>query len=146
MAALAIAVGLQTHAMPQANAQIGLVEFFAGAAGRTIVIELVAYACAAGLFVVPIFAAVQTWAAEDRRARVIGAINALSSLYMVAGLVAVTLLLKLTGLDESIALVLLGLANVVAAIYFFRRLPADFVAFALRLLWRLASAARGGRP
>jgi acyl-[acyl-carrier-protein]-phospholipid O-acyltransferase/long-chain-fatty-acid--[acyl-carrier-protein] ligase len=138
MAALAIAVGLQTHAMPQANAQIGLVEFFASAAGRTIVIEFVAYACAAGLFVVPIFAAVQTWATEDRRARVIGAINALSSLYMVAGLVAVTLLLKLTGLDESIALVLLGLANVVAAIYFFRRLPADFVAFALRLLWRLA--------
>jgi acyl-[acyl-carrier-protein]-phospholipid O-acyltransferase/long-chain-fatty-acid--[acyl-carrier-protein] ligase len=138
MAGLAIAVGLQTSAMPQASAQIGLVEFFSGAAGRTIVIELIAYACAAGLFVVPIFAAVQTWAGEDRRARVIGAVNTLSSLYMVAGSVATMLLLKLTGLDESIALVLLGLANVVAAIYCFRRLPANFVAFALRIVWRLA--------
>jgi acyl-[acyl-carrier-protein]-phospholipid O-acyltransferase/long-chain-fatty-acid--[acyl-carrier-protein] ligase len=138
MAGLAIAVGLQTSAMPQASAEIGLVEFFGGAAGRTIVIELIAFACAAGLFVVPIFAAVQTWAGEDRRARVIGAVNTLSSIYMVAGSVAAMLLLKLAGLDESIAFVLLGLANVVAAIYFFRRLPANFVAFALRILWRLA--------
>ena len=138
MAGIAIAAGLQTGAMPQASAQIGLVDFFSGAAGRRIVIELIAYSCAAGLFVVPIFAAVQTWASEDRRARVIGAVNTLSALFMVAGSLATTLLLKLTGLSESMALVLLGLANVVAAIYFFRRLPADFLAFALRVLWRLA--------
>src|SRR5208337_3274245 len=85
MAGIAIAVGLQTSAMPQASAEVGLVEFFSGATGRTLVIELVAYACAAGLFVVPIFAAVQTWASEDRRARVIGAVNTLNSIYMVAG-------------------------------------------------------------
>ncbi len=138
MAGIAIAAGLQTGAMPQASAQIGLVDFFSGAAGRRIVIELIAYSCAAGLFVVPIFAAVQTWASEDRRARDIGAVNTLSALFMVAGSLATTLLLKLTGLSESAALVLLGLANVVAAIYFFRRLPADFLAFALRVLWRLA--------
>ncbi|MGD0642484.1 MAG: MFS transporter, partial [Roseiarcus sp.] len=138
MAAIAIAAGLQTSAMPPASAQIGIVEFFSGAAGRRIVIELVAYSCAAGLFVVPIFAAVQSWASEDRRARVVGAVNTLTAVFMVAGSLATTLLLQLTGLSESTALVLLGLANVVAAIYFFRRLPADFVAFALRVLWRLA--------
>jgi hypothetical protein len=44
--------------------------------------------------------------------------------------------LKLTGLSESMALVLLGFANILAAVYFFRRLPANFSAFALRILRR----------
>ena len=34
------------------------------------------------------------------------------------------------------ALVVLGLANIAAALYLFRRLPANFLAFFLRLLWR----------
>jgi acyl-[acyl-carrier-protein]-phospholipid O-acyltransferase/long-chain-fatty-acid--[acyl-carrier-protein] ligase len=138
MAALAIDLGLETNALPQASAEVGLVEFFGGAAGRGLVVKLIVYSCAAGLFVVPIFAAVQTWASEDRRARVIGAVNTLNSIYMVAGSLATTLLLKLTGLSESMALVLLGLANVVAAIYLFRRLPANFLAFTLRVVWRVA--------
>ena len=49
------------------------------------------------------------------------------------------------GLSESTALVVLGLANVVAAIYFFRRLPANMLAFAraaLRLVYRLEVAGR----
>ena len=66
-----------------------------------IALEIFAYSCAAGLFVVPIFAAVQTWSGEDRRARVIGAVNTLNSIYMVGGSIAVTLILKLTGIDES---------------------------------------------
>ena len=137
MAGFAIDIGLQTSALPRASAEVGLIDFFDGAAGRRLVVELLVYSCAAGLFVVPIFAAVQTWASEDRRARVIGAVNTLNSIYMVAGL-ATTLLLRRTGLSELMALVLLGLANVVAAIYLFRRLPANFLAFALRVLWRLA--------
>ena len=91
-----------------------------------IALEILAYSCAAGLFVVPIFAAVQAWAGEDRRARVIGAVNTLNSIYMVGGSLATTLLLKLAGLGESTALVVLGVANFAAAIYFFRRLPAEF--------------------
>ena len=120
--------------------------FSAARPGGRLVIELVAYACAAGLFVVPIFAAVQTWASEDRRARVIGAVNTLNSIYMVAGSLATTLLLKLTGLSESMALVLLGLANIVAAIYFFRRLPANFLGFALARAVAPRVSARGRRP
>ena len=83
------------------SAKIGLVAFFSSADGLRIVVEVLAYSCAAGLFVVPIFAAVQAWSGEDRRARVIGAVNTLNSLYMVVGSLATTLLLKLTGLSES---------------------------------------------
>ncbi len=138
MGAIAIVAGLQTGALPKPNGEVSLIDFFGSWVGLRIVVELIAYSCAAGLFVVPIFAAVQSWASEDRRARVIGAVNTLNAIYMVVGSLATTLLLKLTGIGESMALVLLGLANFVAAIYFFRRLRADFLAFALRVLWRLA--------
>ena len=125
MAALAIDLGLHTSAMPEASGEVDLIAFFSGADGLRIALEMLAYSCAAGLFVVPIFAAVQAWSSKERRARVIGAVNTLNSIYMVAGSLATTLLLKLSGLSESMALVLLGAANVGAAIYFFARLPAD---------------------
>ena len=53
---------------------------------------------AAGLFVVPIFAAVQAWAGEDRRARVVGAVNALNYIGMVGGSLVTMILLQLVGL------------------------------------------------
>jgi acyl-[acyl-carrier-protein]-phospholipid O-acyltransferase/long-chain-fatty-acid--[acyl-carrier-protein] ligase len=135
--AFAIDLGVVTSALAPTGETIGLLQFFSDAAGRRIVVDVLACSCAAGLFVVPIFAAVQSWAGEDRRARVIGAVNTLSALYMVVGSLATTLLLKLAGLSESAAMILLGVANFAAAIYLFRRLPANFLAFALRTLWRV---------
>jgi acyl-[acyl-carrier-protein]-phospholipid O-acyltransferase/long-chain-fatty-acid--[acyl-carrier-protein] ligase len=133
----AIDLGAGTAALAPTSQTIGLAQFFGEAAGRRIVVDVLACSCAAGLFVVPIFAAVQSWAGEDRRARVIGAVNTLSSIYMVAGTLATTVLLELTGFSESTAMVLLGVANFAAAIFFFRRLPADFLVFALRTAWRV---------
>jgi acyl-[acyl-carrier-protein]-phospholipid O-acyltransferase/long-chain-fatty-acid--[acyl-carrier-protein] ligase len=132
MAALAVDLGLHTGAMPQAAGPVDLATFFRGVDGGRIALEVLAYSCAAGLFVVPIFTAVQAWSSEARRARVIGAVNTLNSIYMVVGSLVTTLLLKLTGLSESMALVLLGVANVGAAMYFFARLPADRAAVAAR--------------
>ena len=73
----------------------------------------------------PIFAAVQAWSGEERRARVVGAVNTLNAVYMVAGSLATSLLLKVAGLEESTVLGLLGLATILAAGYFYRRLPKD---------------------
>ncbi len=123
MAALAIDLGLHTRAMPQAAGEVDLVAFFSTPDGLRIAAEVLAYSCAAGLFVVPIFAAVQVWSSVDRRARVIGAVNTLNSVYMVVGSLATTLLLKFTGLSESMGMVLLGVANIVASLYLFARLP-----------------------
>ena len=137
MGAIGIDLGLATGAMAPASTEVGLLEFFESAMGLRVAIEILVYSCAAGLFVVPIFAAVQSWSSEDHRARVIGAVNTLNSIYMVVGSLAVTLLLKLTGIDESTALIGLGIANFVAAIYFFRRLPANVLGFVLRIVWKL---------
>jgi hypothetical protein len=95
MGVFAIDLGAVTAALAPTSETIGLMQFFADAAGRRIVFDVLAYSCAAGLFVVPIFAAVQSWAGEDRRARVVGAVNTLSAIFMVVGSLATTLLLKL---------------------------------------------------
>ncbi len=137
MAALAIDIGLATNAMPPATHEVSLVAFFTSAAGIRIALEILVYSAAAGLFVVPIFAAVQAWAGEDRRARVVGAVNAMNYIGMVGGSVVAMILLQVVGLSESMTFVVLGFANIAAAVYFFRRLPANPVAFFLRALWRL---------
>ncbi|HEY3622268.1 MAG TPA: MFS transporter [Roseiarcus sp.] len=85
MAALAIDMGLSTQAMPIASREVPLREFFVSAAGLRIAIEIVLYSAAAGLYVVPFFAAVQAWAREDWRARVVAGVNALSYIGMVGG-------------------------------------------------------------
>ncbi len=123
MGAIAIDFGLATHAMPQARSEIDLVKFFTSPTGLHVALELLVYSCAGGLFVVPIFAAVQAWSSVDRRARVIGANNTLNSLFMVGGTLAASIVLKTTGIDESAALAGVGGLNLLAAVYFWRRLP-----------------------
>jgi acyl-[acyl-carrier-protein]-phospholipid O-acyltransferase/long-chain-fatty-acid--[acyl-carrier-protein] ligase len=82
-------------------------------------------AAAAGMFVVPAFAAVQAWAKEARRARVIAAVNILSSLYMVgATLVTAVLQSSFVGVSEPQLLILLGVLNLGAAVYFWTNLAA----------------------
>ena len=123
MAGVLVDLGLTTGAMPQATSEIGLVDFFTSAVGMHLLVDILTLSAASGLFVVPIFAAVQAWAGEDRRARVVGAVNTLSAVYMVAGSLATTLLLKFAGLSEPTILTLLGLISIVAAAYLFWRLP-----------------------
>jgi acyl-[acyl-carrier-protein]-phospholipid O-acyltransferase / long-chain-fatty-acid--[acyl-carrier-protein] ligase len=138
MGLIAIHLGFFTGALPLSDHEVGLSAFFTSSVGVEIATEIVAYSFAAGLFVVPIFAAVQAWSSEDRRARIIGANNTLNAIYMVLGSIAVTIILKLTGADETRALAALGVANILAAIYFFRRLPTQYMPFLLRLLWKVA--------
>ena len=143
IAALAIDLGLATGAMTPAAHEVPLGEFFTSAFGLRVAAEIFLYSAAAGLFVVPLFAAIQAWAGEDRRARVVGAVNALNYIFMVLGSIVTMIALKAVGLfepkelAEPTLLVALGFANIAAAVYFFRRLPANFTAFALRAMLRI---------
>jgi acyl-[acyl-carrier-protein]-phospholipid O-acyltransferase / long-chain-fatty-acid--[acyl-carrier-protein] ligase len=123
MGVIAIDLGFYTHAMAQAHTEVGLLDFFESPTGARLALEIMVFSFAAGLFVVPIFAAVQAWSSVDRRARVIGANNTLNSVFMVAGTLAASILLKTTGFDESQALAALGLLNLAAAAWLWRRLP-----------------------
>jgi acyl-[acyl-carrier-protein]-phospholipid O-acyltransferase / long-chain-fatty-acid--[acyl-carrier-protein] ligase len=135
--ALAIDIGLSTHAIPAASQEVPIAEFFMSSAGVRLAIEVLLFSAALGLYVVPLFAAVQAWSGVDRRARVIAAVNSLSYIGMVGGSLATMILLQLIGVSEPMALLVLGLANIAAAIHFFRRLPANILAFSLQAVWRL---------
>ena len=125
-----------THGLAHTNAEVSLTQFFQSAIGVRIAIDVIGLSAAGGLFVVPAFAAVQAWAGEDRRARVVAAVNILTSLFIVAGVLCTAALQK-TGLSEPLLLGLLALANLVAAVVFFRSLPGNFVADFLNILFRL---------
>jgi acyl-[acyl-carrier-protein]-phospholipid O-acyltransferase/long-chain-fatty-acid--[acyl-carrier-protein] ligase len=126
IAALLIDIGFVVRALPETTREVGVMEFFASGAGLHVAVATLILSAVSGLFVVPIFAAVQAWAGEDRRARVIGAVNTLNSIYMVVGSLTTTLLLKLANLSEPDALIVLGAFNILAALYCFLRLPKSF--------------------
>ena len=135
MAGFLIDLGFATHGLPKATSEIGLGAFFASAAGMRISIDLMAIAAAGGMFVVPAFAAVQAWAGEDRRARVVAAVNILTSLFMVVGTIVCAGLQK-AGVGEPPLLIGLGVLNAGAAWWLWRNLPGNFMADFLNLLFR----------
>lgn len=136
MAAFLIDLGLSTYNLPQASVSIGLWDFFTQSAGLRIAFDVMGLAVAGGLFVVPVFSAVQAWAGEDRRARVIAAVNIVTAIFMVGGSLA-TALLQIMGMGEPTLLVLLGALNVAAGVLLFRTLPANFARDALQMAFRI---------
>jgi acyl-[acyl-carrier-protein]-phospholipid O-acyltransferase/long-chain-fatty-acid--[acyl-carrier-protein] ligase len=98
--------------------EMSLTDFFASARGVAIAAEVFGLSTSGGLFVVPLFAAIQARAAPDRRARTVAAVNIQNSVFMVAGSLATSLLQsRFFGLGEAALLGLLGLCNVGAAAY-----------------------------
>ncbi len=117
MAVFLAALAWSTHgiASPR-DAETALGAFLASPRGLAIGLEVFGLAASGGLFVVPLFAAIQARAAPDKRARTIAAVNIQNALFMVAGSLATSLLQsKLFGLPEPVLLVLLGLGNIAAA-------------------------------
>jgi len=123
MAFFLIEIGLATHHLvPSTGRLVGVAGFFASASGLRIAIDVVGLAAAGGFYVVPLFAAVQAEAPVDRRARIIAAINILNAIFMVGGTVVTAVLQsRLVGLSEPVLLLGLGLANIGAGAYVWRK-------------------------
>ena len=114
--------------------------FLATGTGVRLTIDLALMAIAAGLFIVPVYAAVQAWAEKDARARVVAGVNVMSALFMTAG-AGVLAGLQAAGLPTWSLLGLLAVLNIVAGFVFFRTLPMhalrDMILMIYRLLFRL---------
>jgi acyl-[acyl-carrier-protein]-phospholipid O-acyltransferase/long-chain-fatty-acid--[acyl-carrier-protein] ligase len=138
MGAFLMDLGAQTWTLASAagQAHLGLADFFAQPGAQRLAVDVFGLAFAGGLFVVPVFSAVQAWAQEERRARVIAAVNIVTSLFMVAGSLAVSAM-QWAGAGEPALLALLGVLNVVAGLWLFRALPGDFLREAAQLLARV---------
>lgn len=132
--------GWLTSTSGAAQASLGLRDFFAIGPGIHLAIDFFGMATAGGLFIVPAFSAVQAWSAPDKRARVIAAVNIISSALMVSGALLAAFL-QAKGITAAQVLLLVGAANLVAAVFIFKFLPTnplrDFLSILFRAFYRL---------
>ena len=103
-------LALTTSALPAASTPIDAWSVLASVSGWRILLDLGGLAVAGGLYIVPSFAAVQAWAHEDRRARVIAACNVIGAAFMTAAGLAVAGL-QAQGVELAVLFAGLGLAN-----------------------------------
>ena len=92
-------------------------------------------AIAGGVFIVPSFAATQTWAPAEKRARIVAAVNVLSAAFMVAGAIVVALL-QAAGLTLAQLFLILGAFTLAASVWILRVLPTNPVSDALSIVLR----------
>jgi len=135
MGVFLIDLALATIWATPASARLGVSDVFSSFRGIRIAVDLAGLAVAGGLFIVPVFAAVQAWAGADSRARVIAAVNVLNAGFMVAGSLIVTVL-QAAGVSVPMLALLLGVASVGVAIWVGRTMPRSAMRDLLSIIFR----------
>ncbi len=102
--------------------------------------DLGGLALSSAFLVVPTFAAVQSWAPAQTRARTIAGVNALSAGFMAAGGIALAIV-QAAGISLTAILLALAALNVAAALLMFAKLPTnplrDLVSIVFRVFHRM---------
>src|SRR5438477_1215695 len=133
-------LGWTASAIVPATSPLSVGAFFASRYSIHIAIDLAGIAIAGGLFIVPVFTAIQVWAGTDRRARVIAAVNVLNAAFMVGGAIILAVLQK-EGFGTPVLFGLIGAANIAIAIVIGQTMPAswlhDFLSIMFRAFYRL---------
>ncbi len=133
-------LGWTASAIVPATSPLSVGAFFASRYSIHIAIDLAGLAIAGGLFIVPVFTAVQVWAGTDRRARVIAAVNVLNAAFMVGGAIILAVLQK-AGFGTAVLFGLIGAANLAMAVVIGMTMPAswlhDFLSIMFRAFYRL---------
>ena len=135
----AIDLGFTISGVPDA-AKATVFEVFTSWRGIHVAIDLAGLAIAGGLFIVPAFSAVQSWAGADKRARVIAAVNVLNAAFIVGG-TGVVAALQAAHVTIPQLFLLMGVLNLVAMVLIARTMPAnglrDFLTTMLRAFYRM---------
>jgi acyl-[acyl-carrier-protein]-phospholipid O-acyltransferase/long-chain-fatty-acid--[acyl-carrier-protein] ligase len=108
MGAFALLIALVAALIEPAGHVVRPADLLGSGSGLSLLGGLLGLAVAGGLFVVPSFAAVQGWAPEERRARVIAAVNVLNAAYMLAA-GAVVAVLQAAGVGIPVLFAALGI-------------------------------------
>lgn len=99
------------------------------------IIDLLGIGLSGGLYIVPLYALIQTLSGETRRARVIAGMNILNALFMVLASVLAIVMLSVLGLDIPVLFGTVAVLNLIVAGWVFLLVPA----FALRfLMWAVS--------
>jgi acyl-[acyl-carrier-protein]-phospholipid O-acyltransferase/long-chain-fatty-acid--[acyl-carrier-protein] ligase len=131
----AVDLGWSTYGVQAIPGLSGYFAAFQSLRGIRLAVDLAGLAIAGGLFIVPVFAAVQAWAGADRRARVVAGVNVLNAAFMASSAIIVAVIQAL-GFTTSALFVMLGLASFLVAVAIGRTMPANALADALSILYR----------
>jgi acyl-[acyl-carrier-protein]-phospholipid O-acyltransferase / long-chain-fatty-acid--[acyl-carrier-protein] ligase len=132
----ALDIGLSTMwAQPIADLA-GYWDIFKSGRGIRFVIGLAGIAISGGLFIVPVFSAVQAWAGPDRRARVIAGVNVINAGFMAGSAAIVAALQGVAGLSTPGVFVLLGVGSLLVAVAIGRTMPTSAFSDALSIIYR----------
>jgi len=115
--------------------QAGVSELMARPGSLRIVADLLLIGVSAGLFIVPLYALVQTLSPDDQRARVIAGMNILNALFMVLASALAIVALGVFDLEIPQLFGIVAVVNLLVAGYVFALVPA----FVLRLLMWVVS-------
>src|SRR5262245_18598355 len=135
LAVFCLDIGFSTLRGSPISGLDGYLAIFSSGRGIRFVIDLAGLAIVGGLFIVPVFSAVQAWAGADRRARVVAGVNVLNAGFMTAGGIIVALL-QFAGLSTAGVFLLLGLLSLLVAIAIGKTMPASALSDALSILYR----------
>ena len=122
---------------PATGALIGLGEFLQHATNWRIVADLLMIAISGGVYVVPLYAILQSRSDEKIRSRIIAANNIVNALFMVAGAIAAAAMLAFSFTIPQIFLTA-AIATILVAIYICGLLQDELVKVVMAGLLRLA--------
>jgi acyl-[acyl-carrier-protein]-phospholipid O-acyltransferase/long-chain-fatty-acid--[acyl-carrier-protein] ligase len=132
----ALDIGLSTMWARPIAGLVGYWDIFKSGRGLRFVIDLAGIAISGGLFIVPVFAAVQSWAGPDRRARVIAGVNVLNAGFMAGSAAIVAVLQGAVGLSTPGVFVVLGIGSLLVAVAIGRTMPASALIDTLSIIYR----------
>src|SRR5271169_5428538 len=136
----ALDLGWTAGAIVPVTSSLGIGAYFASPHSIHLALDLAGLAIAGGLFIVPVFTAVQVWAGADRRARVVAAVNVFNAAFMVVGALLLAVLQK-SGFGTPVLFALLGAASLLVAVAIAFTMPAnwliDFLSIVFRAFFRL---------
>jgi acyl-[acyl-carrier-protein]-phospholipid O-acyltransferase/long-chain-fatty-acid--[acyl-carrier-protein] ligase len=128
---------------------IGALAFAATPRGLVLLAEFLVIAIGGGFYVVPAFAAVQAWAAPEKRARVIAVNNVISAAFIVGSSLVVAGL-QAIGAGNAFLFALLGLGHVMVTalvlIAWGREGVRDFAGFLFKALFRVETRGLDNLP
>ncbi len=135
MAVFSADLALGAAAVEPSRLGLSVAEFFARSEAWRAAVDLFGLAAAAGLLIVPSFAALQAWAPAESRARAVAAAAVVSAATMVAGSAALAAL-QAAGHGPSLLFAALAAGNLVAAALIAATLPTNAFMDAISILFR----------
>ncbi|MEX0915536.1 MAG: MFS transporter, partial [Wenzhouxiangellaceae bacterium] len=120
---------------PLVNAGVGA--FLATPGSWRLVIDLLAIGISGGLFIVPLYALIQSLSKNAERARVIAGMNIINALFMVLASVMAIVLLSVLEFSIPQLFGIVAVINLLVAIYVFTLVPAFAIRFLMWMLSRL---------